>query len=66
MHNFTIEHSGDTPNDGYAEYPDGSVFPIMTSHAAALKVGLLSCVGYSYSDCFSPGKSLSNTEYIGY
>ncbi|KAG6840902.1 hypothetical protein C0991_003363 [Blastosporella zonata] len=29
--------SGDTPNDGYAVYPDGAVYPIMTSHAAALK-----------------------------
>ncbi|KAF8883324.1 glycoside hydrolase superfamily [Gymnopilus junonius] len=29
--------SGDTPNDGYAIYPDGPVYPILTSHAAALK-----------------------------
>ncbi|KAF5318796.1 hypothetical protein D9619_010785 [Psilocybe cf. subviscida] len=29
--------NGDTPNDGYAEYTDGAVFPIMKSHAAALK-----------------------------
>ncbi|PPQ92323.1 hypothetical protein CVT25_008529 [Psilocybe cyanescens] len=29
--------SGDTPNDGYAVYPDGPVYPIMQSHAAALK-----------------------------
>ncbi|KAG6848287.1 hypothetical protein H0H93_001512 [Arthromyces matolae] len=28
---------GDTPNDGYAVYPDGAVYPILTSHAAALK-----------------------------
>lgn len=29
--------SGDTPDDGYAIYPDDPVYPIMTSHAAALK-----------------------------
>ncbi|KAI0044232.1 glycoside hydrolase family 5 protein [Auriscalpium vulgare] len=29
--------SGDTPNDGYAVYPDGSVYPLETAHAAALK-----------------------------
>ncbi|KAI0347615.1 glycoside hydrolase [Trametopsis cervina] len=29
--------TGDTPNDGYAEYPDGAVFPIIKQHAAALK-----------------------------
>ncbi|PPQ79908.1 hypothetical protein CVT26_004186 [Gymnopilus dilepis] len=29
--------SGDTPNDGYAVYPDGPVYPLLTSHAAALK-----------------------------
>ncbi|THG98333.1 hypothetical protein EW026_g3826 [Hermanssonia centrifuga] len=29
--------SGDTPNDGYAEYPDGQVFPLIQQHAAALK-----------------------------
>ncbi|KDR70984.1 hypothetical protein GALMADRAFT_75662 [Galerina marginata CBS 339.88] len=29
--------SGDTPNDGYAVYPDGAVYPIQKSHAAALK-----------------------------
>lgn len=28
---------GDTPNDGYAEYPDGDVYPIIQQHAAALK-----------------------------
>lgn len=30
-------YSGDTPNDGYAVYPDGPVYPIMQTHAAALK-----------------------------
>ncbi|GJE97823.1 glycoside hydrolase family 5 protein [Phanerochaete sordida] len=29
--------TGDTPQDGYAEYPDGAVFPIIQKHAAALK-----------------------------
>jgi len=29
--------NGDTPNDGYAEYPDGAVYPIIQQHAAALK-----------------------------
>lgn len=29
--------SGNTPNDGYAVYPDGQVYPLLTSHAAALK-----------------------------
>jgi len=29
--------SGDTPNDGYAVYPDGPVYPVLTSHAAAMK-----------------------------
>ncbi|EKM61758.1 glycoside hydrolase family 5 protein [Phanerochaete carnosa HHB-10118-sp] len=29
--------NGDTPNDGYAEYPDGPVYPIIQAHAAALK-----------------------------
>ncbi|KAH9479822.1 putative mannan endo-1,4-beta-mannosidase A [Psilocybe cubensis] len=29
--------TGDTPNDGYAVYPDGAVYPIMQSHATALK-----------------------------
>lgn len=29
--------SGDTPNDGYAIYPDNSVYALDTSHAAALK-----------------------------
>ncbi|KAJ3570962.1 hypothetical protein NP233_g4061 [Leucocoprinus birnbaumii] len=29
--------SGNTPNDGYAVYPDGSVYPLLTSHAAAMK-----------------------------
>ncbi|KAI0066115.1 CEL4a mannanase [Artomyces pyxidatus] len=29
--------TGDTPQDGYAIYPDGPVFPLETSHAAALK-----------------------------
>jgi len=29
--------SGDTPNDGYAVYPNGAVYPLLTSHAAALK-----------------------------
>lgn len=29
--------TGDTPQDGYAEYPDGVVYPIIQQHAAALK-----------------------------
>ncbi|KAG6862681.1 hypothetical protein C0993_002001 [Termitomyces sp. T159_Od127] len=29
--------SGDTPNDGFAVYPDGAVYPILKAHAAALK-----------------------------
>jgi mannan endo-1,4-beta-mannosidase len=29
--------TGDTPNDGYAVYPDGAVYPLIKSHAAALK-----------------------------
>lgn len=29
--------SGATPNDGYAVYPDGPVYPIQQAHAAALK-----------------------------
>ncbi|KAG5732651.1 putative mannan endo-1,4-beta-mannosidase F [Termitomyces sp. T112] len=29
--------SGDTPNDGFAVYPDGPVYPLLKSHAAALK-----------------------------
>ncbi|KAF9469516.1 CEL4a mannanase [Collybia nuda] len=29
--------TGDTWNDGYAVYPDGPVYPIMKTHAAALK-----------------------------
>ncbi|KAG6919061.1 hypothetical protein DXG01_009314 [Tephrocybe rancida] len=29
--------SGNTPDDGYAVYPDGAVYPIMKSHAATLK-----------------------------
>ncbi|KAF8893383.1 CEL4a mannanase [Infundibulicybe gibba] len=29
--------SGDTPNDGYAVYPNGPVYPLLTSHAASLK-----------------------------
>jgi len=29
--------SGATPQDGYAIYPDGPVYPILTSHAAAMK-----------------------------
>ncbi|KAF8199076.1 CEL4b mannanase [Pholiota molesta] len=29
--------SGDTPNDGYAVYPDGAVYPVMSSFAAKLK-----------------------------
>ncbi|KAG6895607.1 hypothetical protein C0992_000377 [Termitomyces sp. T32_za158] len=29
--------SGDTPNDGFAVYPDGAVYPILQAHAAALK-----------------------------
>ncbi|KAG6860679.1 hypothetical protein C0995_008671 [Termitomyces sp. Mi166 len=28
---------GDTPNDGYAVYPDGAVYPLLKAHAAALK-----------------------------
>ncbi|KAG6810790.1 hypothetical protein H0H92_010328 [Tricholoma furcatifolium] len=28
---------GDTPNDGYAIYPDSAVYPLLTAHAAALK-----------------------------
>nr|AGV52632.1 Man5A [Irpex lacteus] len=28
---------GDTPNDGYAVYPDGPAYPIITQHTAALK-----------------------------
>ncbi|KAF5323251.1 hypothetical protein D9619_013508 [Psilocybe cf. subviscida] len=28
---------GDTHNDGYAQYPDGVIWPLMTVHAAALK-----------------------------
>ncbi|KAF8159938.1 CEL4b mannanase [Crassisporium funariophilum] len=29
--------SGNTPNDGYAIFPDGPVYPILTSHAATMK-----------------------------
>ncbi|RDB24327.1 putative mannan endo-1,4-beta-mannosidase F [Hypsizygus marmoreus] len=29
--------SGNTPNDGYAVYPDGAVYPLLTSHAVSLK-----------------------------
>jgi mannan endo-1,4-beta-mannosidase len=29
--------TGDTPNDGYAVYPDGPIYPIVKAHAAALK-----------------------------
>jgi mannan endo-1,4-beta-mannosidase len=29
--------TGDTPNDGYAVYPDGPVYPLLQSHAAAMK-----------------------------
>ncbi|KAI0094184.1 glycoside hydrolase superfamily [Irpex rosettiformis] len=29
--------NGDTPNDGYAEYPDGAVYPIIKQHVAALE-----------------------------
>ncbi|KAF9452368.1 glycoside hydrolase family 5 protein [Macrolepiota fuliginosa MF-IS2] len=29
--------SGNTPDDGYAVYPDGQVYPLLTSHAAAMK-----------------------------
>ncbi|KAG6840742.1 hypothetical protein C0991_004651 [Blastosporella zonata] len=29
--------NGATPNDGYAVYPDGPVYPLLTAHAAALK-----------------------------
>ncbi|KAJ7594137.1 CEL4a mannanase [Mycena floridula] len=29
--------SGSTPDDGYAVYPDGAVYPVQTSHSAALK-----------------------------
>ncbi|KAF8799264.1 glycoside hydrolase family 5 protein [Phlegmacium glaucopus] len=29
--------SGDTPNDGFAIYPNSSVYPILTSHASAMK-----------------------------
>ncbi|KIP03911.1 glycoside hydrolase family 5 protein [Phlebiopsis gigantea 11061_1 CR5-6] len=29
--------AGTTPNDGFAEYPDGAVYPLIKSHAAALK-----------------------------
>jgi mannan endo-1,4-beta-mannosidase len=29
--------SGNTPNDGYAVYPDHPVYPLLTSHAKALK-----------------------------
>jgi mannan endo-1,4-beta-mannosidase len=28
---------GDTPQDGYAIYPDGPVYPILTAHAATMK-----------------------------
>ncbi|KAG6843996.1 hypothetical protein H0H87_010887 [Tephrocybe sp. NHM501043] len=28
---------GDTANDGYAVYPDGAVYPLLTAHNAALK-----------------------------
>ncbi|KAF8993674.1 CEL4a mannanase [Cyathus striatus] len=31
--------SGDTPNDGYAVYPDGPVYPLLASHAATMKGG---------------------------
>ncbi|KAF5354742.1 hypothetical protein D9756_005256 [Leucocoprinus leucothites] len=29
--------SGNTPDDGYAVYPDGQVYPVLTAHAAAMK-----------------------------
>ncbi|KXN90624.1 Mannan endo-1,4-beta-mannosidase F [Leucoagaricus sp. SymC.cos] len=29
--------TGNTPDDGYAVYPDGPVYPLLTSHAAAMK-----------------------------
>jgi len=28
---------GDTPNDGYAVYPDGAVYPVVKQYAASLK-----------------------------
>ena len=31
--------SGDTPNDGYAIYPDSPIYSILTSHASDLKSG---------------------------
>ncbi|TFK44673.1 mannanase [Crucibulum laeve] len=29
--------SGNTPDDGYAVYPDGAVYPLLTAHAATMK-----------------------------